>query len=147
MKKIFIFLIVCVLWVNLPIASGSEEVAKLTVLVAPFEIQSQEPIGYLAQALPRMLISRLEAEKNLTTVDETVVATTLRRLSISTLNEDTARRLGQEANANWVVIGNLAKRGDIISLNTHLIDSTGERPTFSQSYEESSLKNLIHKIQ
>jgi len=147
MKKIFIvFLVCCTLGINTRTSLSQEEKEKVTVLVAPFVIQSQEPIGYLAQALPRMLISRLEAEENLTTVDETVVTATLRRLNISTLNEDTARRLGIETGANWVVIGRVSKSGDIISLNTWLIDPTGQKPTFSQSYQESSLKNLIDRM-
>ncbi|MCX8011706.1 MAG: hypothetical protein N3A64_00930, partial [Desulfobacterota bacterium] len=146
MKKIFIFLLVCILLTGVRIAWGSDEREKVTVLVAPFGIQSEEPIGYLAQALPRMLISRLEAEENLTTVDETVVAATIRRLNISTLDEDTARRLGIETDANWVVIGKLTKSGNTITLNTSLIDSTGEKPVFSQSYEESSLKNLMDQM-
>ena len=146
MKKIVIaislvFLVMCTtasLW-------ASEE-GTVTVLITPFQVRSQEPLGYVAQALPHMLSSRLDAEENIKTVDESLASEALGRLKIQTLNEHTARLLGRETNADWVILGTLTKTADSLSIDTRMIDVTAGKPTLFESFQEKSLKGLMDNV-
>jgi len=143
MKKIVIFIAVIFLAISAPVLLRASEEGTVTVAVAPFQAQSQEPLGYVTQALPHLLSSRLEAEGGIKTIDESVVSGALKKLKVNTLNEETARKLGMETGADWVIIGTIIKINESITLDTTLVGVSADKPTLSESYQENSLKRLI----
>ena len=143
MKKTVIFIAVIFLVIGAHVSLRASEEKPVTVLVAPFHVQSQEPLDYLSQAVPHLLSSRLDAEEGIKTIDESVVAEALKRLKITTVDEKNARSLGMETGADWVILGTIIKVVDSITLDTKLVGISADKPTLSESYQGNSLKRLI----
>ncbi len=146
MKKIVIFIAIIFLVIGAHVSLRASEEGTVTVLVAPFQVQSQVPLDYVAQALPHLLSSRLDAEEGIKTIDESVVSGALKKLKITTLDEKNARTLGMETGADWVIIGTIIKIVDSITLDAKLVGISADKPTLSESYQENSLKRLIDGV-
>jgi len=146
MKKIVIFIAVIFLVTGAHVSLWASEERVVTVLVAPFQVQSQEPLGYVTQAFPHLLASRLDAEEGIKTIDESVVLGALKKLKINTLDEKNARTVGMETGADWVIFGTIIKINDSITLDATLVGISGNKPTLSESYQENSLKRVIDGV-
>jgi len=146
MKKIVVFIALIFLVIGARVSLRASEEGTVTVLVAPFQVQSQEPLDYLTQAVPHLLSSRLDAEEGIKTIDESVVAGALKKLKITTVDEKNARTLGMETGADWVIIGTIVKIVDSITLDATLVGVSGDKPTLSESYQENTLKRLIDGV-
>jgi outer membrane protein insertion porin family len=146
MKKIVIFIAIIFLVIGAHVSLRASEERTVTVLVAPFQVQSQVPLDYVAQALPHLLSSRLDAEEGIKTIDESVVSGALKKLKITTVDENNARTLGMETGADWVIIGTIIKIVDSITLDAKLVGISADKPTLSESYQENSLKRLIDGV-
>jgi outer membrane protein insertion porin family len=146
MKKIVILTAIIFLVIGAQVSLRAAEEKIVTVLVAPFHVQSQVPLDYVSQAFPHLLSSRLDAEKGIKTIDESVVAVVLKNLKINTLDEENARRVGMEIGADWVILGTIIKIGDSITLDAQLVGVSADKPTLSESYQENSLKRLIDGV-
>ncbi|HJX31987.1 MAG TPA: outer membrane protein assembly factor BamA, partial [Thermodesulfobacteriota bacterium] len=128
------------------ISLRASEEGTVTVLVAPFQARSQEPLDYVTQAVPHLLSSRLDAEEGIKTIDESVVLGTLKKLKFTTLDEEKARTVGMETGADWVILGTIVKINDSITLDATLVGVSGDKPTLSESYQANSLKRLIDGV-
>ncbi|HPD60154.1 MAG TPA: outer membrane protein assembly factor BamA [Thermodesulfobacteriota bacterium] len=146
MTKIGIFLVSIFLVIGAQVSLRASEEKAVTVLVAPFHVQCQEPLDYVSQAVPHLLSSRLEAEEGIKTIDESVVAEALKKLKITTVDEANARSLGMETGADWVILGTIIKQVDSITLDARLVGISADKPTLSESYQENSLKRLIDGV-
>jgi len=146
MKKIVVFIAIIFLVIGAHFSLRASEEGTVTVLVAPFQVRSQEPLDYLTQAVPHLLSSRLDAEEGIKTIDESVVAGALKKLKITTVDEKNARTLGMETGADWVIIGTIIKINDSITLDATLVGVSGDKPTLSESYQENTLKRLIDGV-
>lgn len=113
------------------------------VVVAPFQVNSDEPIGYAAKAFAPMLASRLDADPEISAVDEAVVNEALARRGVSGLDEESAREIGRELGAACVVLGTITKIGESLSVDVKVVDVEGAKPTASVFYEDKTLKGLI----
>ncbi|RLA94431.1 MAG: outer membrane protein assembly factor BamA [Deltaproteobacteria bacterium] len=138
----FIFLI----WIIVPLSGYGEEEDFSLVMVSPFQVHSDEPIDYIVKSLPQMLSSRLEADKKIKTLDELVVTETMEKLGITTLDEESARKIGKAVKADWVILGTITKIRNSISLDTKIVDPSAHRPTVSVFYQDKSLKGLINGV-
>ncbi|MCX5894421.1 MAG: outer membrane protein assembly factor BamA [Proteobacteria bacterium] len=112
--------------------------AAVRVAVLPFDINAQEDLGYLKQAIPEMLSTRLESRGDVTTVEKPLLQQHLARLSGKKITEETARRLGSEMGADFVILGSLTKIGKQASLDTALINTREQMPVqrFSNTAED-----------
>lgn len=117
-----------------------------TVMVAPFEVHSEEPIEYVAKALSPMLASRLDADPDLKVVDEAAVIEALARKGVTALNEDSGREIGQEVGADCVILGTITKIAESISVDVKVVDVAGSKATASAFYEDKTLKGLMDGI-
>ena len=148
MKK-FLFTLGCIIFLLVETGGrfwvyGGENIS--IVMVAPFQIHSHESLDYLSKALPHMLSSRLEADVRIKTLDESMVSDAMAKLGINTLNEESARQIGREAKADWVVLGTITKIGQSISLDTKIVDISTDKPTVSVFYQDNTLKGLIDGV-
>jgi len=148
MKKFLLFLgLVIFLYLEIGTsfwAYGDENIS--VVMVAPFQVHSNEPLDYIAKSLPHMLISRLDADPKIKTLDESAIKDTIARLGINTLDEESARKIGKEAKADWVILGALTKIGQSISLDAKIVDVSTDKPSVSVFYQDESLKALIDGV-
>lgn len=120
--------------------------APATVLVTPFTIHSEEPLGYLSQSLTKMLSSRLDAHEELATLDEGNIADAIKNVGVDRIDEEAARKIGVAAHADSVVVGSLTKIGESISLDVKIIDIGAGKPTVYVSHQDTSLKALISAV-
>lgn len=146
MKKIVIFIAIIFVVIGAHVSLRASEERTVTVLVAPFQVHSQEPLDYVTQAFPHLLSSRLDAEEGIKTIDESVVSEALKKLKINTLDEKNARTLGMETGADWVILGTIVKINESITLDAKLVGISADKPTLSESYQANSLKRLIDGV-
>ncbi|MCD6353051.1 MAG: outer membrane protein assembly factor BamA, partial [Proteobacteria bacterium] len=148
MKK-FLFVLVGVFFLlaagSVSLRADENEDASI-VMVVPFQIHSKEPLDYLSNSLALMLSSRLDAYNEITTLDESVVSETIKRLGINIEDEESARKTGGETKADWVILGSLTKIGEPISLDIKIVDVATNKPTVSVFYEDKAMKGLINGV-
>ena len=146
MKKALIIIAAILLLYPGTYLKAADESGGAVVLVAPFQIHSEERLDYMAGAIPQMLSSRLDTQEEINTLDESIAVKIISRLKIKTLDEESARRLGEEAQADWVILGAITKIGDSVSLDARLIDISAGKPTISESLQKSSLNEIIEGV-
>jgi outer membrane protein insertion porin family len=98
------------------------------VAVLPFEINAEENLGYLRLALPQMLATRLESRGEVYAVEKPLLQQYLAPYAGKKLTEETARRLGAEMGAEFVILGSLSKIGSQVSIDTTLINTREQVP-------------------
>lgn len=127
MKKTLIFFFILLssvaLWGRPSFAGES-----LRVGVLPFFVHSRENIGYLGRAIPDMLATRLEKKGEIATIEKPVLAEVLRRIDWQSWNEETAKNIGLELGADFIIGGSLTKIGNVYSLDIGLLDISGKNP-------------------
>jgi outer membrane protein insertion porin family len=120
--------------------------AAVRVAVLPFDVNAKEDIGYLKQAIPQMLSTRLEQKGELYTVDKPRLQQYLGRLVPKKMSEETAKTIGRETGAEFVIYGSLNKIGQQISLDTVLINTEGKVPAERFSTTADDMGALPAKI-
>jgi len=123
LKRLLSLSLFVLLWVAM---GWGEELPKVAVL--PFRIHSEENLSYLQPGLAEMLSTRLEKEKDIATVDKFTLKEATSSFKIEEIDESTAKALGVEVGADFVILGSFTKIGKNISLDTTIIDVKGERP-------------------
>jgi len=98
------------------------------VAVLPFEINAEENLGYLQQALPQMLATRLESRGEVYAVEKPLLQQFLAPYAGKKLTEEAARRLGAQMGAEFVILGSLTKIGNQVSIDTTLISTREQIP-------------------
>ena len=132
--KLFVTLVrhCCILIVALCAWPGSGFCA-VRVAVLPFEINAEENLSYLQQALPQMLATRLESRGEVYAVEKPLLQQYLAPYAGKKVTEEAARRLGADMGAEFVILGSLTKIGDQVSIDTTLIN-TQERVPLQRFY-------------
>jgi outer membrane protein insertion porin family len=122
----------------LPTAAYSVQSVRVALL--PFEIYSQEELGYLQTEIPEIIGKHLETEGALV-IDEGVVPD-LSGME-KTKSHDQIRNLGRKAGADYVVWGSLTVIGRKISLDARMIDTLGQESPGAFFAEGEGLENLF----
>ena len=119
-KRIVIIVICCVFSTNV---WGK---APLKVAVFPFKVHSREKLDYLKEGISDMLLTRMEQDKEITTIDKPSLKEVLSQ-GRGELDERLARELGVQVGADFAVLGSLTKIGDGASLDATILDTQGEK--------------------
>ena len=69
-----------------------------------------------------MLSTRLEQKGEIISVEKPFIAEVLKKISWQQLNEETAKNIGAELGADFIVAGSLTQIGDTFSIDTSVID-------------------------
>jgi len=117
-KRFFIIAICCLI----PTAVWAK--APLKVAVFPFEVHSKEKLDYLKEGISNMLLTRMEQDKEITTVDKPLLKEVLSQEK-GKLDERLARELGAQVGADFAVLGSLSKIGNGASLDATIINTQG----------------------
>jgi outer membrane protein insertion porin family len=120
LRRFFIIIICCFFPTN---AWGK---APLKVAVFPFEVYSKENLDYLREGISSMLLTRMDQDKEITTIDKPAIKEVLSQ-NKGELDEHLARELGIEVGADFAVIGSLTKIGSVASLDAIILDTQGEK--------------------
>jgi len=100
--------------------------APLKVAVFPFNVHSKEKLYYLKEGISDMLLTRMEQNKEITTIDKPSLREVLPQ-GEGELDERLARELGIKTGADFAVLGSLTKIGSIASLDAIILDTQGEK--------------------
>ncbi|HQO78600.1 MAG TPA: hypothetical protein PLG17_08820 [Thermodesulfobacteriota bacterium] len=114
--------------------------APVRILILPFHIESTEDISYLSGGLEEMLSSRLASFETITLVDRSAVSSAIRKRGITHLDSQSGRQLGKEANADFVILGTFEKTPERVALNATIVDTTGDKPDMSASYQDGTMQ-------
>ncbi len=98
----------------------------LKVAVFPFKVHSKEKLDYLEEGISDMLLTRMEQDKEITTIDKPVIKGVLSQRE-GELDEHLARELGMQMGADFAVLGSFTKIGSGASLDAIILDAQGEK--------------------
>lgn len=115
--------------------------APVVVALLPFRVNGPAEIGYLGQAVPDILATRLAT---LTPAEQGAVAAAVQRRGTTPLTEAVAREVGRESGAQFVVLGTLTAVGERLSLDARILPVTSGRAATVYIQGESLGDFLTH---
>ncbi|MBI4798958.1 MAG: VCBS repeat-containing protein [Desulfarculus sp.] len=133
-------LLSCLLMVPPLMASGPER-----VVILPFTANSKEDVSFLVRGVRDMLATRLSWQDKVTVVEPDLVAPAAAKIK-PPYNEDKARQLGKELNAQVVVFGSLTVVGQSVSVDAALVKVAGDAPPLTAYVQTSDLDSVIPRI-
>ncbi|MFH2012934.1 MAG: outer membrane protein assembly factor BamA [Pseudomonadota bacterium] len=139
-KKILIFL-VC--FFTCQVAYG-QETAKIGIF--PFQINSQEPLGYLKDKIPNTLISHIKESEKASFVEKSLLENALREMPPGEITEDVARSIGIKVGADFVIWGSFTKIGKSISFDTRVLEIKEDKSPIRIYVYGSNFDDLSSKL-
>ncbi len=125
--------------------SLSETKVPYRVAIVPVKIHSSEDLGFLREGLTDMLSSRVELEGRVAVLEKGPVQKAFDQLS-GEINGDTAKKIGQSVEADFVVFGSLTKLGDSASLDLKVVAVKEEKPGFSVFIQAKKMEEIIASV-
>jgi TolB-like protein len=122
-----------------------KEQIPLKVAILPVSIHSPEDLTYIREGLVDMLSSRVELSGRVAVLEKGVVKKALDQFS-GEMDSETARKLGQELDADFVVFGSLTKLGDSASLDLKVLEVKGEKPGVSVFVQAKKMDEVIARV-
>ncbi|MCG6895471.1 MAG: VCBS repeat-containing protein [Desulfobacteraceae bacterium] len=128
------------------LASPGVASAKIErVAIVPFTVNSDKDLGFLSGGITDMLSSRMAVEDKVAIVGREQTRETAAAVS-GPLDEAGARALGASLGADWVLFGSVTVLGNSASIDTKMVDVSGERETLSFFDQADTLGDIIPKI-
>ncbi len=138
-RLIFTALLMLLAYVGPALAQEQELVLK-KVAVFPFSVASKEPLEHLGEKVRQEMVERLKAD-GFTLVSAEDLHRELSQLK-EPLTELQAQEIGRKLGADVVILGQLIKVGDLISLEARLLDLTGKMAATTLKNQGTGLKSL-----
>lgn len=104
--------------------------APKTVAVLPFTMNSPQDLTFLRNGLFSMLSSRLSDPGKVDVLDRATVDDALTGRP-GDLTQDSARNIGEQLGADYVLFGSLTHFGESVSLDAAMVDITGDKPALT----------------
>ena len=120
--------------------------AAVRVAILPFAVNAEENLGYLRQAIPQMLATRLESRGDISTVEKPQLLQHTARLGEKKFDEAAARRIGAELGAEFVILGSLSKIGSQVSIDATLLGTRDQVPVQRLSVATEELGGIPAKV-
>lgn len=115
--------------------------APIVVALLPFRVNGPAEVGYLGQAVPDILATRLAT---LTPAEQGAVTAAMQRRGQAPVTEAVAREVGRESGAQFVVLGTLTTVGEYVSLDARILPVTSGRAATIYIQGESLADFLTH---
>ena len=126
-------------------ASTAQEVKRVALL--PFTINSEKDLSFLKDGIFDMLTSRLSSPGQVEVLDRKDVETAIENVAGSRkIDENLARSIGQQLNADFVLFGSLTVFGNSVSIDSKMVDVAAEKPTMTFFDQSQDLGAVITKI-
>jgi TolB-like protein len=122
-------------------ASPKEQI-PLKVAILPVSIHSPENLTYMQEGLLDMLSSRVELSGRVVVLEKGAVKKALGQPE-SEIDSQSAKKLGQDLGADYVVFGSLTKLGDTASLDLKVVEVKGEKPAAPVFVEAKKMEEII----
>jgi len=115
------------------------------IAVLPFTIHAGEDMTFLQNGILDMLSSRLVWEDKVTVISKGKTLDALNAVS-GEMNESLARTVGSAVGADYVLFGSLTIFGNSVSIDSKLVDVTGNRPAVSLYRQSQGMDTVIPRI-
>lgn len=142
-----LLLVMSQLLVAAPAGLCQEAADKITVVVLPFEVNTEDPeLDYLREGLPDLLGSRL-AEAGFSVVPQEETLSIIRDQGVEFLDLATARDLALLGKAGYAVYGSFNQVGDTISIDARLVEAFGLKPAKPLFVVRDGIINVLPAIE
>jgi len=126
--------------VSVPALAQEQELVFKKVAVFPVTVISKQPLAFLGEKISQEIQQRLQSD-GFTLIPPEAINKELALLK-EPLNDAAAQQIGRKLGANMVVWGTLIKIGDTLSLETRLLDLSGEMPATTFKFQGTGLTSL-----
>ena len=121
------------------------------VAVIPFFINSPQDLEFLQNGLFSMLSSRLSDPGKVDVLDRETVDTVMAAANQSgqikgSLNDATARIIGANLAADYILFGSLTNFGESVSLDARMVDITAKKPTLTFFKQSNTMGDVIPMV-
>lgn len=124
---------------------GFADIQPKRVVVVPFKINAPEKMEYLKTGITDMLTSRISWENRVSVVGKQETLHALADIK-TPLNETTAREIGRNLKANYVLFGSLTVFGNSVSIDAKVIDVSGTRSPLTFFNQSKGMDEVVPKI-
>ncbi len=143
MRK-FLVSIICPLMMTLSLCSSwAGDVTRVAII--PFKVHAPSDLSYLQDGIFDMLASRIVWEGEVAVLERHAVKDAYQKYAGS-LNEVSAKKLGQELKVDYVLFGSLTVLGSASSLDAKIVATNLNQPAMSVYTQADSLDKVIPKI-
>ncbi len=119
---------------------------KPVVTIFPFAISSTENIDYIQQGVWGILASRISADNKVEVTDTDVVLDHLKKLVRKDLTLTDVRNLGVKMKSDFVVWGEITKKGNAVSIEGKLLEISANQTSETLSVQTQGLDEIIPNI-
>jgi hypothetical protein len=112
------------------------------VAIIPVVVHSPENLGFLREGLLDMLSSRVELNGRVAVLEKGRVKKALAQFP-GEMDNETARKLGQELGVDFIVYGSLTKLGDSASLDLKVLEVQGEKAPSSVYVQANKMEEIV----
>ena len=134
-------LIILIIGLNLSSAFAKQ----YRVAIIPFKINAEKDMTFLKDGVFDMLSSRLSSVENVEIVDRQETEKIVKTVE-GVLNEEKAREVGAKLEADYVFWGSLTIFGESVSIDSKIVDVTGDRKTLAFFNQTRGIGEVIPKI-
>ncbi len=143
-KRIFYVCLVLTL-ICIHSASTAQEPKRIALL--PFKVNAEKDMSFLQNGIFDMLTSRLSSAGQVEVLDRREAENAVESIAgARPLDENLARKIGKQLNADFVLIGSLTVFGNSISIDSKMVDVNSTRPTMTFFDQSQDLGAVITKI-
>jgi TolB-like protein len=125
--------------------SNSAFAKQYRVAIIPFKINAEKDMTFLKDGVFDMLSSRLSSGENVEIVGRQETEKVVKTVE-GILNEGKAREVGAKLEADYVLFGSLTIFGDSVSIDSKMVDVTGDRETLAFFNQTRGIGEVIPKI-
>jgi len=115
------------------------------VAIIPFKINAEKDMTFLKDGVFDMLSSRLSSGENVEIVGREETEKVVKTVE-GILNEGKAREVGAKLEADYVLFGSLTIFGESVSIDSKMVDVTGNRKTLAFFNQSRGIGEVIPKI-
>jgi outer membrane protein insertion porin family len=123
-----------------PALAQEQELVLKKIAVLPFTVSSKEPLPHLGDKVRQDMEDRLKSD-GFTLIPRAEIHQAAAHPP-EPLTDAWAKEVGQKLKADMVIWGGVIKVGDVVSLETHLVDITGRMPPVTQKAQGTGLPAL-----
>ena len=117
------------------------------IALLPFKINAEKDMTFLQNGIFDMLTSRLSKEGEVVVIGRQEAESAVQALGgPAAVNESLAREIGSRLNADYTLFGSLTVLGESISIDTKMLDVSGNTATRSFFEQAQDLGGIITKI-
>jgi TolB-like protein len=141
------FIFGCLVLTLICIHTSSTAQEPKRVALMPFKVNAEKDLTFLKDGIFDMLTSRLSSPGKVEVLDRKDVETAVEQTAGSrAIDENLARTIGQQVNADFVLFGSLTVFGNSVSIDAKMVDVAARQPTMAFFDQSQDLGAVITKI-